>query len=102
MDYNQLYQKPEEIILREGKASCFGIEDNIDGTLILTNYRIYLQINEEYKINEILLSDIDNITLGGINVLRCELKNGQRTNFLVHNVLGWKRAIKKVLNENRK
>ncbi len=97
MDYQQLYSKPEEVIIKQGSASCFGNENNINGNLVLTNYRIYLQVNDEYKMNETLLSDINKITVGGINVLRCELKNGQRFNFLVTNVLSWLKHAKKAL-----
>lgn len=98
MDYNDIYKKPEEIILKKTKGSCFGDDDNlVYGILTLTNFRIYLQIDDETKINEILLSDIANISIGGLNVLRCEIKNGIRVNFIVSNVIGWKILIQKAM-----
>lgn len=94
MNFNE---RPIENIIKSGKGSCFGEDDPINGTLILTNIRIYLQVNEEEKINEILLQDIANVSIGGINVLRCELKNGQRYNFLVNNIFSWYKALKKAI-----
>ena len=53
MDFDDIYKKPEEHIIKSTKGSCFGDKETIDGTLILTNLRIYLQIDEEQKMNEI-------------------------------------------------
>lgn len=99
MDFDDIYKKPEEHIIKSTKGSCFGDKETIDGTLILTNLRIYLQINEEQKMNEILISDIKNVSIGGINVLRCELNNNERYNFLVTNIFSWYKAIKKVIKQ---
>lgn len=99
MDFeDERFKRPIEKVIKSGDGSCFGENDNIEGTLILTNIRIYLQINEEEKINEIILKDVKKVSLGGINVLRFDLKNGSRYNFLVGNIFSWlsnsKKAIK--------
>ena len=99
----KMFERPVEEIIKQGNASCFGNdEENIEGTLILSNIRIYLQINEEEKINEILLKDIKKASFGGINVLRCELNDGTRYNFLVSNVFSWLKAFKKARNKSTK
>mgnify|MGYP006995444567 FL=1 len=49
--------------------------------------------------NEILISDIKNVSIGGINVLRCELNNNERYNFLVTNIFSWYKAVKKVIKQ---
>ena len=99
----KMFERPVEEIIKQGNASCFGNdEENIEGTLILSNIRIYLQINEEEKINEILLKDIKKAGFGGINVLRCELNDGTRYNFLVSNVFSWLKAFKKARNKSTK
>lgn len=93
------YQRVREIILKTGKGHCFGDEETVQGTLVLSNIRIYLQIDDEKKMNEILLKDISNISIGGINILRCELNNGSRYNFIVNNIFSWYRATKKAIKD---
>ena len=88
-----------EHLIKKGKGSCFGDNGTVSGTIILSNVRIYLEINEDEKMNEILLKDIDKISIGGINVLRCNLKNGHRYNFLVSNIFTWLNAIKKAMKK---
>ena len=93
------YIRPVETIYKSSKGHCFGEDGNINGTVILSNIRIYLQINEEEKMNEILLSEVKEVSIGGINVLRFDLKNGERYNFLVNNVIGWYLAVKKAMKQ---
>lgn len=93
------YERPVEKIIKSTKGHCFGEDEPVGGTLILTNIRIFLQINDEKKMNEILLKDIAKVKIGGINVLRCELKNGERYNFLVTNILSWYKQVKKAIKE---
>ena len=89
-----------ENVYKTGKGHCFGEDGNINGNLVLTNIRIYLEIDDEHKMNEIMFSDVKEVSIGGINVLRFDLKNGQRYNFLVTNVLSWLLAVKKQLKKN--
>ncbi len=89
-----------ETIYKTSKGHCFGEKGNINGKLILTNIRIYLEIDEESKMNEIILSEVDKVSIGGINVLRFDLKNGERYNFLVNNIISWYFAVKKVIKKS--
>ena len=93
------YTRVEETNIKSSKGSVFGEDGNITGTLILSNLRIYLQVDER-KYNEILLSDVKSVSIGGFNVLRFDLKNGQRYNFLATNVFSWLLAVKKQLKKN--
>ena len=99
---DEKYLRPVENIYKTGKGHCFGEDQNINGNLILTNLRIYLEIDEEHKYNEIMLKDVKKVSIGGINVLRFDLKNGERYNFLVNNVIGWYSAVKKVIKKSNK
>lgn len=94
------YGRIEEKDIKTSKGSVFGDNENITGTLILSNIRIYLQVDEDHKYNEILLDDVKSVSIGGFNVLRFDLKNGQRYNFLVTNVFSWLLAVKKQLKKN--
>ncbi len=93
------YKRPIENIFKTSKGHCFGDNENINGTVILSNIRIYLKIDEESIMNEILLKDIKSVSIGGLNVLRFDLKDGRRYNFLVNNVIGWYFAVKKALKK---
>lgn len=97
---NEELKRPIETIYKQSKGHCFGDQENINGTLILSNLRIYLQVDEETKVNEILLSTVKSVSIGGLNVLRFDLKDGQRHNFLVNNVISWYFAVKKALKNN--
>ncbi len=87
--------KNVETIIKTEQASSFENNDVINGTLILTNIRIYLEIDAEQKLYEILLKDIKKVTIGGLNVLRIELVNNTRYNFLVEHLFSWLKTVKK-------
>ena len=89
--------RPVETVLKTTKGHCFGEDEEISGMLVLTNIRIYLQVNEEKKVNELILRRVKKVSIGGLNVLRFDMENGERYNFLVTNVIGWLQAVKKAL-----
>ena len=48
------YERIEEKNIKVSKGHVFGDKENITGTLVLSNIRIYLQVDEDHKYNEIL------------------------------------------------
>ena len=96
MEYIKNNRRREEII-NASIASSYKDDKIIEGILVLSNIRVYLQVNDEEKINEVILNDIKNVRLGGIHVLRLELNNGITYSFFVNHVISWKSKIKKAV-----
>ena len=85
-----------EQTIKRSNASSYNEDVLTKGTLILTNFRIYLSLSEEEKINEVLLKDIKRVSIGGFHVVRIELSD-KNYSFFVNNVFSWIREIKKAI-----